>query len=504
MKKYLSVILIVFLIFTLAACGKGPENSESNTESESQVVDADTEETQQDTMQEDTAQESATEEDSAVEDTTVEDTTVEDTTVEDTTVEDTTVEDTAVEDSSEDDVTEEDTTEKPSGSTETNNNTNNNTNTNTGTNNNTNTSNNGNTTNNNQSTENNTAQGGTETPPVDTDKNDSELAENINNGVLGNATAENMILPEHIIFIGTGDVPEMDGEDTIEAEVAYYELDGNVVNWTAENDLIYVITKGNNRLVVIDSTTMMPVVNIPLAGMPAEMNFVEDKIYISLPDLCRVDVFSKTSYTKITSLYFNHEISSFCIDGDIIYYSEHDQHCDVYKMDMSTNELTQIKDGSHGSYYFPKLYLNKEDNILYIGESRTTGSTLYYYDATTLELKSKFKKNDYGLTNETRELFHMGDEIFWGSYRFSDTEANRIHGKYGTTSGGSVTFVSEDVVSTFEGIFLTETYECIYSNYDNFDGDITFEYILVTESGNIFFRSRYEGNIILGINFNLQ
>ena len=40
-----------------------------------------------------------------------------------------------------------------------------------------------------------------------------------------------------------------------------------------------------------------------------------------------------------------------------------------------------------------KLYLNKRDNILYIGETGSSGSALYYYDATTLQLKSFFRKD---------------------------------------------------------------------------------------------------------------
>ena len=325
---------------------------------------------------------------------------------------------------------------------------------------------------------------------------------NIDNGVLEKASSKNMNVPENMKLLGTNNAKEENNAKNTKATVGLYELDGNVVNWTTENDLIYVITSGNNRLVVIDSKTMMPLSNTPLSGVPAEMNIVGNEIYISLPDLCRIDIFSKSNLAKKSLLYFEHEVSSFCIDGNYIFYSEHDQHCSVYKKNLTTNALTEITRDKGYNFYQPKLYLNKQDNILYIGETGSSGSALYYYDATTLQLKSVFKKNDYGIMNHTRDIFHVGDEIFWGNYRLSDTNAKQISGRYGEADYGSVNFASKEFVSTFEGLFLTDTYECII-NY--FDAGFKFEYILVTESDNVFFRARsIDRNIILGVNFTLQ
>lgn len=350
-------------------------------------------------------------------------------------------------------------------------------------------------------TQNNSSKNNTQTSSNSTVSNNITL-NNLDNGVLKKASAQKMDVPENMKLLGTDDAKEENNSATIKATVVLYQLDGDVVSWKTENDLIYAITSGNNRLVVIDSKTMTAVYNVSLAGTPAEINLVGDKIYISLPDLCRIDVFSKSSLAKTSSLYFEHEVSSFCIDGDYIYYSEHDQHCAVYKKNMTTKALTQILPDSGFSFYEPKLYLNKQDNILYIGETGSTGNTIFYYDATTLQLKSLFRKNDYGIMNHTKEIFHIGNEIFWGNYRLSDTNAKEIIGRYGEADYGSVNFASEELVSTFEGIFLTDTHECIV-NY--FDAGFKFEYILVTKSNNVFFRARsIDRNIIIGVNFSVQ
>ena len=325
---------------------------------------------------------------------------------------------------------------------------------------------------------------------------------NVNNGVLKEARAETMAVPANMKNIGTDSATESQKSSSLKAKVAVYALDGDIVNWITENDILYVITKGNNRLVIIDAKTMLPVANTPLSGVPAEIISYGDKIYISFPDLCRVDSFSKTDGAKIASLYFEHEVSSFCLEGDYIYYTEHDQWCRVFKKNVVTNVTTQINGGTNGTFYYPKVYLNAEDRILYIGESNSSGSALYYFDADTLKQKSVFKKNNYGIMNHAREIFHIGDEIFWGNFRLSDTNANEIHGKYGTVDYGNMVFASEEVVSTSQGLYLTETYECIIDYYyDDFD----FEHILVTDSDCIFFRKMtLEKNILVGVNFELQ
>ena len=357
------------------------------------------------------------------------------------------------------------------------------------------------TNNNHQSGQDNSANNNDTTTSDNTETNNNN-SENIDNGVLEKASPQEMLVPVNMKLFGSDKVKEENNSKTTKATVVLYQLDGDVVNWTTENDFLYVITSGNNRLVIINSKTMMAVSNIPLAGVPAEMNLIGDKIYISLPDLCRIDIFSKSNFTKTSSLHFEHEVSSFCVDGNYIYYSEHDQHCKVYKKNITTNKSTQILPDRGFTFYQPKLYLNKQNNILYIGETGHTGSTLYYFDAKTLQLKSLFRKNDYGIMNHTRDIFLIENEVFWGNYRLSATNAKQIVGRYGKVDYGSVNFASKELVSTFEGLFLADTYECIV-NY--FDAKFKFEYVLTTESNNFFFRERsFDKNIILGVNFSIQ
>ena len=385
------------------------------------------------------------------------------------------------------------------------NNDNNDYNDNNGNNNNTdnNNNNNNNDTNNSNNNDNNDTNNNTDNNNNNNSNNSSNSEGESNDEILAGTSTETMLVPVNIQKLGTTNITEEDNAENITATAVLYTLDGNVVNWTSENDIIYIITEGNNRLVVIDSKNMRALYNAPLAGAPAEMNIIEDNIYISIPDLCRIDVFSKSNCQKESSLYFDTEVSSFCFDGDHIYYSEHDQWCKVFKKNLKTNVVTEVRTDNVYSYSEPKVFINKEDRILYIGERGSSGSGIYYFDADTLALKSVFKKDNYGIFNHTREIFHIGDTIFWGNYCLSDTNANHLIARYGTAAYGSVVFATEELVATYEGVFLTDTCECIV-NY--FDANFEFEYILVSSSYNVFFRMRsyVDGNIILGINFELQ
>lgn len=290
---------------------------------------------------------------------------------------------------------------------------------------------------------------------------------------------------------------EEDKSSTTNANAVKFEFDGTLVKWTTENDMLYILTKSANRLVVIDSNTFELVANVPLSGTPGEMNFVGENIYISLPSLSRIDIFSKSTYKKTSSLSFAHEISSFCVDGDYIFYSEHDQWCKIFRKNIATGEMSQLSVKSNQLFYFPKLLLNKEDNILYVGECKNSGCAIYYFDSNTLQLKSSFKKNNYGIMNHTRDIFHIGNDIFWGNFRLSDTDATNVIGQYGGADYGSINFASPDFVGTYEGLFITDTYECVI-NYR--DTQFPYPCILITKSKNVFFADRMERDkIIIGV-----
>ena len=103
----------------------------------------------------------------------------------------------------------------------------------------------------NQSTQNNSSKNNAATSSNNTVSNNT-TSENIDNGVLEKVTSQKMNVPENMKLLSTNNAKEENNSKTIKATAGLYQLDGDVVNWTTENDLIYVITSANNRLVIID------------------------------------------------------------------------------------------------------------------------------------------------------------------------------------------------------------------------------------------------------------
>lgn len=357
---------------------------------------------------------------------------------------------------------------------------------------------------NNSSTSNSTSSSNNNSTSSSTSSSSNQIAHlsYLNNGVFSSVSAKSQSVPKNLQLLKTSAADPKYTAHKVTSSVISYTLDGTIVQWITENDLLYVITVARNTLAVIDTHTMLPLYNITLPSAPAEINIFGEYIYISFPDLYRIDILSKTDCSTVGSWSFECEVSSFYISGNYIYYSEHDQWCQVFRKNLITNEVTMILGGTNNSFYYPKIYLNEKDNILYIGESKSTGCSLYYYNATTLELKNEFTKNGYGISNNTRELFHVNDAVFWSYYKISDTNSSQLISTYGQTVASSVTFATTDYVSTHEGVFLADTGELIVSCKDT---NFYYDYLLITKSNNVFFRSEYTNeNVIYGINYTVQ
>ena len=343
-----------------------------------------------------------------------------------------------------------------------------------------------------------TTQKSTSTANSNSNNTNSTELQTTNKNVLRRVSTGAMSVPKALRSIVNNDDINQSTNESIQANAVTYDVGGNIVDWEAEGDTVYVITKWNNRLIAIDSESKSSPCYASLDGVPSEMNITDDSIYVALPTLKRIDVFSKSDCKRISSYSFEHEISSFCVDGVYIYYADNEGWCHVYRKNLVTHKVVKITQ-NNSLFHEPKLLLNKEDGILYIGEANYTGSILYYYDAETLNFKSKFLKNNHGIDNKTREIFHVGDNVYWGSYCFSDTNAEEIKCEFGAPNTGSMLYASQSAVFTEEGIFNANTYEYIvrYSEL-NFD----FKEIVISETGNIFAkRSTPDETIIINIKF---
>ena len=255
----------------------------------------------------------------------------------------------------------------------------------------------------------------------------------------------------------------------------HLETQASVVKVINDGDIVYYITRFPNKLVVYDSFSEEFVNEVQLPGIPAEIHIENNQILISFPNLKTIKYYNKDSFDYEKELKLPQIVSSFCFYNEYIFYSEDDQHCKVFRTNMNTGETKQVM----FSCYFPKLLVNTEDKLLYIGESHSTGSKLYYVDLESLTVKSSFALKNYGYCNCSRNICYDGEYVYFGRFRVDKLNANKVVGEYDDSYRDGVGFVSGEFVTTRFGVYVKDTYEPILY-FDNAE-----EHSLITSSENL-------------------
>lgn len=262
---------------------------------------------------------------------------------------------------------------------------------------------------------------------------------------------------EEIPVVSGGDTTEKD-ELVLGEDYGAFLYEGDFVNLAIDNDKVYCVFKSPNVIVAYDADELDPIYSAPLEGRPAEIQVDGNDLLISFPDLKCIKVYNKNTFALVRSISLPNVVSSFCIDGNVVYYSEDNQHCKVFCTNLLKNETKTIlnHDDVPERFYFPKLLLNKAENLLYIGESGSSGSEIYYYNTSDLSLHSKYAKDNYGHFNNKRTMYLVGNNVFWGGFRLAADDAEEVIGEY---TGNATYYADENFVITAKGIYDTDTYQ---------------------------------------------
>ncbi len=249
-----------------------------------------------------------------------------------------------------------------------------------------------------------------------------------------------------------------DDEFPFDVEKEYaYDIQGDFVNWAESNNTVYMLTQSPNNLYIFTTTDSRKITAYSLPAAPAEARIYGEKLYVSFPALNKIQAYDKQSLKTLNSITGLGEVSSFCIDGSTLYYSEHDQWCKIFRKNLSTGENDQIKFTGKDLFYNPKLELNKKAGLLYIGESGLSAGRVYYCNLSDLSLNSFFADGGYGYHNNNRCMYVYEDGVYWGSFKLNAAKADDVLLQYGSASGCSISFAGERFVCSRVGLFNQKT-----------------------------------------------
>ncbi|MGI6279981.1 MAG: hypothetical protein ACOYJS_05420 [Acutalibacteraceae bacterium] len=243
-----------------------------------------------------------------------------------------------------------------------------------------------------------------------------------------------------------------------------FEYSGTFVDLVLEGDFLYAIFASPDMLVIYNTKTLELVNTYLLPSKPAEIQLIDKGIYISFPELKFIFGFDKVSMEFIKIIDLPHTVTSFVIDGDRVYYATDGAAAQVVCANLATKETSPILALNNQQvepklFSSPKLLLNKEKGLLYIGESGSVDSKLYYYNLSDLSYHSHYAYNGFGLNNHKRTMFLVGNSLFWAERSFDAGNASKITYEYGVNNYGNLCFANKDFVITANGIFDTETGE---------------------------------------------
>lgn len=269
----------------------------------------------------------------------------------------------------------------------------------------------------------------------------------------GNNTSSSVPAPPAISLPGN----DASSSSTVETQSFAYYLGGSLVNWLEKDNIVYSIVQNPNLLCVF-STQELKINAYALPAVPAEIRNYGNMLYISYPSLNKIMIYDISSFEIVGTIDELSAVSSFCLNGDILYYSEHDQHCAVFRKNLTNGQVDQIKAPSSHSFYYPKLELNREKGLLYIGECGSTGSKLYYFNTSDLSLNSVFSYQNYGYKNDVRTMYVYGSSVYWGEFKLKDTDATQVLAQFSSSTNSSVSFANDDIVCTSAGIYDAKSY----------------------------------------------
>ena len=213
--------------------------------------------------------------------------------------------------------------------------------------------------------------------------------------------------------------------------VDYLSLPADISEWVAdeENGYIYAISNSSGYLYFINYNTFNIVKSVYLGLQPTDIDYEGGKIYVSLPNSKRIKVCDVPTKTIVSTLTTTSDAYRIAVDGNKLFYSEQDQHCNLYVYDMTSNMDNIIN--TIVSAYKPDLAVDRTNHILYIGES---GSSITSAFAISTQDYSLVSKTNYvsgdRLSGKNRKTIYDDGYIYFAGHKLNAGDLTLVEGNY--------------------------------------------------------------------------
>lgn len=265
-------------------------------------------------------------------------------------------------------------------------------------------------------------------------------------------------------------------------------LNHQVDKWIFDEsvDRIYAISESSNELLYIDTNTMEVIERNFIGSIPTDLELVDNKIYIALFGTTKIAVADIDPSATITYIETSQNPFELETDGNDLYYIEEDQWTEVFHIDLQTEVervLEPTTTSNIYSYYEGSILLDSENDILYVGESGSSGSNLLALSTVDgSHLKVNDYDNGYGYPYPGRNVIEDENYVYYAGTRFDKSDLTIESGKYFESSAEDLISLTGNYVVSSKKIYDKTSMQPVYS----FPTNIEVNLVNINSEGNVF------------------
>lgn len=260
-------------------------------------------------------------------------------------------------------------------------------------------------------------------------------------------------------------------------------LPSTVVKWELDEERkeLYALSTTDKAVFILDAESLNLKKSIVLASKPSDLVVSGGLLYVPLYERKEILVINPATAVVENVLKMKWDAYKIAVEGDRLYYAPlyTTKKDGLFLYDLKTDTEEQVLKERLSN---PEFAVNSKDQILYIGESGSSASHLYYFDMKTNQI---LKKSDYnenrGFYNPKRGVIYDGTQVYYAGRAFYKLDPTLIVGQYGEKPD-HVLYVKDNLVFTNNAVYdrksckAIETFEKSYDLYEMKGSDVIYYY----------------------------
>jgi len=247
---------------------------------------------------------------------------------------------------------------------------------------------------------------------------------------------------------------------------------------------LYMISAESSTLFIVDSNSLQTIKKITLSGRPKDMARIDDRIYVSIPSNGSLDVIDTGTMSKEKSLDLARKPDQIAVDTvegqEKVFYTQYTgdslNQLAVYNVTTGKNTIISERNPNYPKgagvydlntlYAHPILTADRKNNMVYLGETTSSGSTVYGINTKTNDEVTSSKNFQYPFEHI---IAYEGSVYFNGK----ELKGDQLSHELKSFPSNEIMAINEDYMVTQRMVYDRKTYHTASENVINGAGNLT-------------------------------